>query len=522
MNVINKSSPVASSSSANALVGASDAEFIGWRVRIASANAGTVEGTIRVLEGPTISLSDAIISYSNGHYRFLSLLDIEKEDISNLSVIASSSVSPNASSVSSFNASQMIQHEVLSNQEANQEVSIEAKMEFVEPKIECAEQKMAESKMESAEQHYPVVAEEDYPLVEVVYSHKKEKQPSKEKPSGNPNTAAPWASSDIQAIKNEEFDIQASLAKFDKQGEFESLKKATGADIALSSTSVDPMALFRSMTLAESAKSSEPEPKSTAAITKQEESISAKTKKGKIAKAKKEEKTQLAAPNAAEFDYQPLSIINYASSSHGLPLEAMCEFGGRELAAFLLPGLMANQERASFIINASSPTFYSECCLAAIRHLLNRNIPISLFLVSLPVTLTASEDAVAQSRVPLLLARIDAVTKQGAVRCNRIKEALLTSRVIIDASAGALGAKIDAVVNRLVTPEKTLYAIAGKTSFYPQLVAALLFFGLVEECEKHFTGKDGALFDIGLPRGVYDAYGIRYPFIESFTTHLTM
>lgn len=474
----------------------SDAEFIGWRVRITSANAGSVEGTIRTFDGPTISLSDAIISYSNGHYRFLSLLDIEKEDISNLSVIASSPTSLNASATSSLNTSQLLQPQP------------------PDSSVDRIEQPKMEEPVE--EPIKAVTEEEDYPLIEIVYSCKKEKV-VKEKPSKNKSTAL-WAGGDIQEIKNEEFDIQASLAKFDKQSEFESLKKADGPPVP---TSVDPMALFRSMTLSEStAEQQEPKKDLISLNNNTKEENVEKKEKTKTPKGRKEEKS-LQQPEA-EFEYKPLNIINYASASHDLSIEAMCEFGGRELAAFLLPALQTTQERVSFIINASAPTFYSECCLAAIRHLLNRNIPISLVLVSLPVVPIVKEADKILSRVPLLLSRVDSVVKQGAVRCNRIKEALLTARVIIDASGGALASKVDAIVNRLISPEKLLYAVAGKTSFHPQLVNALLFFGLVEECDAQFAGKDGAFFDIGLPRGVYDAYGIRYPFIEGFTLHLSM
>ena len=509
--VINKSSSVASSSTASAAL---DVEFLGWRVRVTTANAGTVEGTIRNVEGPTVSLSDAIISYSNGHYRFLSLLDIEKEDISNLSVIASSSSSPVGSvATSSLSSSQVLAADAPPPQPEPLVATVE-EPSVKEPSEEPRKQELLPSEIPPVDVlSKPLTNAEDYPLIEIVYSHKKEQQSMGKQPSNYkkepPQKKALWASGDAQEIKNEEFDIQASLAKFDKHSEFESLKRAEAPP---SLTSVDPMALFRSMTLADNASVNISEQK--AAVMEEKEKSQEKQHKKKTKEQKKEEKP-------SEVDYQPLSIINYASSAHELSLEAMAEFGGRELAAFLLPSLLAAQERAGFIINTSDPTFYSECCLAAVRHLLNRNIPVSLFLVSLPV-LAPEKSLGVQSRVPVLLSKVDSVVEQGAVRCNRIKEAILTAKLIIDASAGALGSKIDAVVNRLISADKSLYAVAGKSSFHPQLVNALLFFGLVEECEAHFGGKDGALFDIGLPRAVYDAYGIRYPFIDSFTLHLTM
>ena len=157
-----------------------------------------VEGTIKEFQGSTLVLSDVIISYNTGRNRYLSIMEIEKEEISDLSILPS--LSPPSNSSLPFNPNPKV---------------------VEDPKPVHKDEGIAlNSRICSGSE------ETETPLVEIVYTSKKQQSNVLTK-----NTAMKPLQNSIlgletkaSQVKHKEFDFQTNLMRFDKNKEFEGLK----------------------------------------------------------------------------------------------------------------------------------------------------------------------------------------------------------------------------------------------------------------------------------------------------------
>ena len=169
-------------------------EFLNWRVRMKTNISSKVEGTIKDFQGSTLVLSDVIISYNTGRNRYLSIMEIEKEEISDLSVI-SSSLAPSSS---------------LTQPLPTPNVIGDLKSVF----------KDEGSTPDSRVCNRPEKNEK--PLVEIIYTSKKSQADSAKDTTGKSlQNNAPWIDTSASQVNQKEFEIQSNLRKFDKDKEIE-------------------------------------------------------------------------------------------------------------------------------------------------------------------------------------------------------------------------------------------------------------------------------------------------------------
>jgi hypothetical protein len=265
-------------------------EFLNWRVRMKTTMSSKVEGTIRDFQGSTLVLSDVIISYETGRNRYLSSMEIEKEEISDLSVLSSSLKSPSPPS------------QPLPEVEPPKIIKTEAKEEkekvVINPVVVASK----------------VTEKKEIPLVEVVYNSKKQ-QPiisTKNQTEKPPQNSIPWLESNVTQIKNKEFDIQFNLKKFDKNKEFEKLK-------------VNCESFYNDFKKKEV---SFPEPSSTLYSGGTEDMESSQT------------------------DYDPSSIIKDACKKQKSSLPIIYELGGRELASIIINHSGSPLKRILFVLGS--------------------------------------------------------------------------------------------------------------------------------------------------------------------------
>lgn len=465
-------------------------EFLDWRVRIITSNNIVVEGTIKALHGPTVSLSDVIISYTTGHYRYLSFLDIEKEEISNLSVIASSTPSPHSSS-SSINIAPIVppiqKQETCNN--SNENAIKATKVE--EPIIANIETKELPTNIDRSPNSGPIVlsnnkkenstknfttnsstkentidnSKKDEPLIEIVYSGSNRGHQKNNK-----------GKELMEKIKAEELDIQANLQKFDKK----QIVKNNKTNVK----SINPLELFK----------------------KQE--------------ANSNEKKEYLLKEEEIVEYDPISIIKNSSKNYQISLSEMSELGGRELASIILSSGFTNNSTVLFLFSLKAENFYTDCTFSCIKHLLNRNIKVGYFCENgTTAFLSPSNSKLDFYSSNLGLIRFDSLSNLQQNNVSLIIDCSMKNNHFIDSSLNSCKSKKEKKIS--------IFCIGSKSFFPPSFIDSYIFFGLVEDFNNNINsnngGNTGILIDIGLIKQVYKEIGIKYPFINnSFSLNINL